>query len=719
MIDVLIQTFNEELNLAHTLESVKGWAHRIFVVDSGSTDRTVKIAEEYGASVVTHPWEGYAQQKNWALKNIPFQSPWILILDADEAVSPELRDEMLAIAQRNPDDVPQAGFYLNRVFVFLGKKIFHCGYFPSWNLRFFKTGKARYEERLVHEHMIVDGPTEYLKHLLIHEDRRGLEHFFAKHNRYSTLEAREIFEHPQDWPGLGGFIKDRIARRRFLKSRVVPKVPVSWVMRFLYMYVFRLGFMDGWAGWKLCNFISTYEFLIQTKYQELKRLRKLGLFEPTVKGALSDPEGQITREQETGLRAKADAMRAASASRSVGAPSVTDGAPATTNGLGRSLVQPVPSDIEVRSPKVPSVVNAPPISLNADPLAVQPSRGIELLPGDGSPLPPRTGKIKVSVMIPTLNEESNMPRCLDHLAWADEVVVVDSGSTDRTVEIAHAYGARVVQFEWNGQWPKKKNWALRHVDFRNDWVLIVDADEWIMPDLASEIAQSIERQPDHAGFYVNRRFIFMGRWIKHCGYYPSWNLRLIKRGRGEYEQLTGVGNTGSGDNEVHEHVVPKGQVGYLDNDMLHFAFPTIHTFMEKHNRYSNWEAAVQFRRADADNAAIGSELSKRRRLKNFSRKLPFRSALRFLYSYVWKGGFLDGQPGYVFCRLLAIYEYLSVAKYTELKRAEDDRKMARSLSTVPERDWRVAIEQGKAAPASVDESGAPITADRDAVGSAK
>jgi glycosyltransferase involved in cell wall biosynthesis len=684
LIDVLIQTFNEELNLAHTLESVKGWANRIFVVDSGSTDRTVKIAEQYGASVVSHAWEGYAQQKNWALSNLPFESPWILILDADESVSPELRDEMLAIAARKPEDVPEAGYYLNRVFVFLGKKIFHCGYFPSWNLRFFKTGCARYEERLVHEHMIVDGPTGYLTKLLVHEDRRGLEHFFAKHNRYSTLEAREIFEHPQEWPGVGGFIKDRIARRRFLKSRVVPKVPVSWVMRFLYMYVFRAGFMDGWAGWKLCNFISTYEFLIQTKYQELKRLRNLGLFEPPVKVALSEPEGQITREQETGLQLKG-APRQIEAKAGTGTPKPTT--PANT-GLGQSLVQPVPSDIEVRSPKVPSVVNEPPIALNSDPLAVQPSRGVELMPAGGADLPARTGKVKVSIMIPTLNEEANMPRCLDHLAWADEVVVVDSGSTDRTVEIAHAYGARVVNFEWNGQWPKKKNWALRHVDFRNDWVLIVDADEWIVPDLASEIAQAIE-EPGHAGFYVNRRFIFMGRWIKHCGYYPSWNLRLIKRGQGEYEQLTGVGNTGSGDNEVHEHVVPRGKVGYLDNDMLHFAFPTIHTFMEKHNRYSNWEAAVQFRRADADNAAIGTELSKRRRLKNLSRKLPFRSTLRFLYSYVWKGGFLDGQPGYVFCRLLAIYEYLSVAKYVELKRAEEDRKMARSLSAVPETDWRL------------------------------
>ena len=285
-------------------------------------------------------------------------------------------------------------------------------------------------------------------------------------------------------------------------------------------------------------------------------------------------------------------------------------------------------------------------------------------------------------MIPTLNEAGNLPRCLDHLAWADEVVIVDSGSRDDTHAVAERYGAKVVDFEWNGAWPKKKNWALREVDFANDWVLIVDADEWITPELAREIGRAI-RDEKHVGYYVNRKFVFMGRWIKHCGYYPSWNLRLIKRGRGEYERLTEVGNTGSGDNEVHEHVLADGPTGYLDHDMLHFAFPNIHTFMEKHNRYSNWEAAVQFKKSDTHSAAIGEVLSRRRRLKNLSRRLPFRPTLRFLYSYLWKGGILDGQPGLIFCRLLAIYEYLSVAKYVELKRAADDEMHARSLSTVP------------------------------------
>jgi len=280
--------------------------------------------------------------------------------------------------------------------------------------------------------------------------------------------------------------------------------------------------------------------------------------------------------------------------------------------------------------------------------------------------------VPVSVIIPTLNEAANLGRCLDHLKWADEVILVDSGSTDDTASIAASSGREVVQFKWNGQWPKKKNWALQNLTFKHPWILIVDADECIVPELAEEIAVAITDSAK-AGYFINRRFMFMGAWLKHCGYYPSWNLRLIKRGCGEYEKLTDIGDTGSGDNEVHEHVVATGPVAYLKHDMLHFAFPSIQTFVEKHNRYSNWEAAVELRRHRGDAAAIGGSLSGVRRLKDFSRRLPFRPTLRFVYAYIWKLGFLDGRRGYIFCRLLAFYEFLSVAKYVEMERNEGQR----------------------------------------------
>jgi glycosyltransferase involved in cell wall biosynthesis len=633
------------LNLPFTLESLRGWANRVFVVDSGSTDRTAEIARSYGATVVERKWKGYAAQKNWALENLPFESTWILILDADEAVTPELRDEIQQVVSRPPNQVRESGFYINRVFIFMGRQIRHCGYFPSWNLRLFKRGHARYEDRQVHEHMITSGEVGFLRHLLLHEDRRGLEHFLAKHNRYSTLEAEEVYASRERWPGLYNFFFDRLARRRFLKQKVLPHLPLPLLWRMFYMYVVRLGFLDGRAGWNLCTFISSYEFHIHAKYQDLKRL---GGRVPAVANALSVPEGHGVRQTP---RQQAHAAVLAAAP---------------------------PTDMRMSSPAIAPARTA---SVEAAPPAAGSAPETVSLSQDGKPR--RAGKVPVSVLIPTLNEASNMSRCLDHLEWADEVVVVDSGSKDDTCRIAEAYGAHVVNFKWNGQWPKKKNWALRNVPFKHEWVLIVDADEWITPELAEEIERAI-RSDRHVGYYVNRRFIFMGQWIRHCGYYPSWNLRLIKRGHGEYEQLTGIDNTGSGDNEVHEHVLATGPVGHLNSDMLHFAFPSIHVFMEKHNRYSNWEAAVQFKGVERESAVVGSAvLSKRRRLKNISRRMPFRPTLRFLYSYIFKGGFLDGRAGLVFCRLLAIYEYLSVAKYHELRWAEEDRRQARQLSAVP------------------------------------
>ena len=638
MIDVIIQTYNEELNLPHTLESLKGWVTRVFVVDSGSTDRTVEIARSFGAEVVHHAWEGYAAQKNWALDHLPLEAAWTLILDADEAVSPELREEIKAVVSKPPEQVPESAFYLNRVFIFMGRKILHCGYFPSWNLRLFKRGHARYEQRLVHEHMIVTGKTGYFQHLLIHEDRRGLEHFIAKHNRYSTLEAQEMFNAKTTWPGWWEFYSDRNTRRRYIKNVLLPRLPFPWAVRFIYMYFLQLGFLDGGAGYRLATFISSYELMIRMKYAELKMAK--GTPVPTVK-ALSVEEGKTAA-----LPAKEQ----------------------TTKQMA-----PAPSE----RPTTPTFL---PVA-REDGKTTEPSQGQVVFSRGDYPRDP--SKAPVSVIIPTLNEGKNMARCLDHLRWADEVVVVDSGSKDDTAAISAKYGATVIHFKWNGTWPKKKNWAIRNIPFRNEWVLIVDADEWITPELADEIIRTVKSNPTQVGYYVNRRFIFMGAWIKHCGYYPSWNLRLLRRGCGEYEQLTEVGDTGSGDNEVHEHVKCNGAVEYLKEDMLHFAFPSISVFMEKHNRYSNWEAAVQFKGAETETTITDNKtLARRRWLKNLSRNLPMRPVLRFLYSYIWQRGFLDGKPGLVFCRLLSIYEYLSVAKYYEMRRAAEDTRKARSISSV-------------------------------------
>jgi glycosyltransferase involved in cell wall biosynthesis len=273
-IAVIIPAFNEERNIPHALRSVMDWADEVHVVDSQSTDRTREISRELGATVTVQPWLGYARQKNWALDNLDLTSDWVFILDADEAILPELRDELLAIAARPVDEVVEVGFHINRYFLFLGKRIRHCGYYPSWNLRFFRRGKARYEEREVHEHMIVDGPAGYLKGHMEHYDRRGLEAYMAKHNRYSTLEAREILRQMRE--GSAGSLDAKLfgsplQRRRWIKRYLYARLPAKWLFRFLFMYILRLGILDGLTGLRFCLFISAYELLISLKIIELRR----------------------------------------------------------------------------------------------------------------------------------------------------------------------------------------------------------------------------------------------------------------------------------------------------------------------------------------------------------------------------------------------------------------------------------------------------------------
>ena len=283
----------------------------------------------------------------------------------------------------------------------------------------------------------------------------------------------------------------------------------------------------------------------------------------------------------------------------------------------------------------------------------------------------RKKAVPVSILVPVRNEAANLPRCLDCVKWADEIFVVDSHSTDETGQIAEAHGAQVVQFDFNGTWPKKKNWALENLPFKNEWVFILDADEVLPPETEQEFARAIANAGGVAGYWINRRFMFMGKWLRHS-YYPNWNLRLFRHALGRYEKLTGA-DTRSGDNEVHEHVIVRGPTGRLRCEMDHYAFPTVEVFIEKHNRYSNWEERVSADRLlSGSSAQISSgHVERRRQLKQLSQRLPFRPLLRFLYIYVWQKGFLDGREGYYFARLHGLYEFLSVAKTYELTKQSD------------------------------------------------
>ena len=283
-------------------------------------------------------------------------------------------------------------------------------------------------------------------------------------------------------------------------------------------------------------------------------------------------------------------------------------------------------------------------------------------------------KIPVSVLVPAKNEELNLPGCLDSLSRADEVFVVDSHSRDRTLAIAEQAGAHVVQFPFNGRWPKKKNWSLDHLPFRNEWVLIVDCDERIPPQLWDEIAMAIEN-PDFIGYYLNRRVFFLGTWIRYGGKYPDWNLRLFRHSKGRYENLHTEDISNTGDNEVHEHVLLNGKVGYLKADMLHVDCRDMYHWLERHNRYSNWEARVYYNLLTGmtEGGTIGANLlgnavQRKRFLKKIWVHLPFRPLLRFFVVYILRFGFLDGRAGYVYACLLSQYEYQIGVKLYELRR---------------------------------------------------
>ena len=283
-------------------------------------------------------------------------------------------------------------------------------------------------------------------------------------------------------------------------------------------------------------------------------------------------------------------------------------------------------------------------------------------------------KIPVSVLIPAKNEELNLPACLESLNRADEIFMVDSQSSDRSIEIAESYGIKVVQFHFNGRWPKKKNWSLENLKFRNQWVLIVDCDERITPELWDEIAIAIEN-PAYNGYYLNRKVFFLGRWIRYGGKYPDWNLRLFRHQLGRYENLKTEDIPNTGDNEVHEHVILQGDVGYLKNDMLHIDFRDIYHWLERHNRYSNWEARVYYNLMTGNDESgtidanfFGNAVQRKRFLKKIWVWLPFKPLLRFILSYFLRLGFLDGRAGYIYARLLSQYEYQIGVKLYELRK---------------------------------------------------
>lgn len=278
-------------------------------------------------------------------------------------------------------------------------------------------------------------------------------------------------------------------------------------------------------------------------------------------------------------------------------------------------------------------------------------------------------KLPVSAIVPTRNEEKNLPRCLEGLRDIGEVYVIDSGSKDRTPEIARTYGAKLVQFHYAGGWPKKRQWAMDNLPLEYDWVLLVDADEIVTLDLVDEMRRMIANEGVN-GYYISLKMYFLGRVLRHSDA-RFQKLALFRRGKGRFECRLREQDDSMADMEVHEHVVVEGATQSLKAPLIHHNVESLSRYIQKHDEYSNWEAQVLVS-ALADESQLkpkllGTQAQRRRWLKKRLYGLPGSPILLFIYRYFFRAGFLDGIPGLIYCGFQAVQMFHTKAKIFELK----------------------------------------------------
>ena len=267
----------------------------------------------------------------------------------------------------------------------------------------------------------------------------------------------------------------------------------------------------------------------------------------------------------------------------------------------------------------------------------------------------------ISVIILTLNEEVNLPGCLESLAWCDDVVVFDSVSIDETEKIALEMGARFFERKFDN-YSAQRNAALTEVEYKHPWVMMVDADERTPPELVAEIQRVTANDDGETTLYrMRRKDYFMGKWLKRSSGYPTWFGRLMKLGQVRFER------------EINEDTFTDGKTGMLKEHLIHYPFNKgVHYWFERHNRYSSLEATALVEEA-RQKLQFGEIFSRdpsvrRRAMKQLIYRLPFRPLIVFSLLYFVRLGILDGLPGLRYCRMRAIYEYMIDLKIKELKR---------------------------------------------------
>ena len=265
----------------------------------------------------------------------------------------------------------------------------------------------------------------------------------------------------------------------------------------------------------------------------------------------------------------------------------------------------------------------------------------------------------VSVLILTKNEEINIERCIRSVSWSDDIVVFDSFSDDRTVELAEQLGARVIQRKFDN-WSAHQNWGVENIKFKHPWVYYTDADETCDDQLREELLALEQRGASFAAFQVRRKDYFMGRWLKRSQLYPTWITRVFRPEKIRYERL------------VNPVAVVEGETGQLDGHIIHYPFSHgVGHWFERHNKYAQMEAmdlveevaqAVKVSDFFSRDAAV-----KRRALKTLAYKMPGRPVLMFFYLYFFRMGILDGLPGMRYSIMRSVYEYMIDLKVAEIR----------------------------------------------------
>lgn len=282
-------------------------------------------------------------------------------------------------------------------------------------------------------------------------------------------------------------------------------------------------------------------------------------------------------------------------------------------------------------------------------------------------------KLPITVLLAAKNEAVNLPRCLAALLPAERVIVLDSHSTDTTPNIALQHGAEVVQFDYRGGYPKKRQWALDNLTFTTPWMLLLDADEVVPNALWREMGAAIHEPDTPDAYLITKGFHFLGRRFDHGGFSHSAVL-LFKTGTARFEQLFDDNSSGL-DMEIHERVVVEGRIGKLDIPLIHEDFKGLEAYINRHNKYSTWEAQLRYRYLTTGQYGkktivprlLGNSQEQRRFIKTLIIRAPFEQWLWFAYHYFFRLGFLEGRAGLIACQIRASYIAQVKAKIYELR----------------------------------------------------